>query len=264
MSLLSRKVQLLPISPENETIIQSRFIEITLPKQFITNFCVDGRKEEGQSGLYTQSLGGSLHQAVLNWILIRSKDEFNDVVNDTFNILSEKGYKIGLHTGSHTDNKRKSDCGFADNLGSIIDTLKKDQDEIFEILVNADPTLADNSDSWREITDYLSQINTGNLPIGYDLVTNNANIHGADVEHVEGNHNELAAYVNTQPNTTLDVNNNQDTQAFNLDLWWVLEQANELGLNKTKAKLLSLGLYVATEKVLVEKQKGIRLPLIVR
>lgn len=261
MSLMSRLINLQPISPERERVILGNFVKVT---SYAPNGCVDGRKSEDQTGPYVQSLGGSLHPAVLNWILVRPQDKFNSVVNDTFNTLTEKGYQIGLHTGHLADNQKKSDCGFADNLGEIIKILKKEEREIFRILVNAVPSFKNNADSWKAIVNNLSKVDVNSLPSGHSLVKNNVEVFGANVQHLEGSHGELAAIVNTQPNTTLDVDNNQETPAFNLDLWHVLKQANELGLDETKAKLLSLGLYVATEKVLVEKQRGIRLPIIVR
>lgn len=116
----------------------------------------------------------------------------------------------------------------------------------------------------KAIISNLSKVDVNNLPSGHNLIKNSADAFKANVQHLEGSHGELAAVVNTQSDTTLDVDNNQENPAFNLDLWHVLKQANELGLDETKAKLLSLGLYVATEKVLVEKQKGIKLPIIVR
>lgn len=69
--------------------------------------------------------------------------------------------------------------------------------------------------------------------------------------------------VNLKEGTTLDVDKNQDHQVFNLDLWYVLEVAKKLGIDLEKAKLLSLGLYVATEMVLVEEKGKSRLSILV-
>ena len=67
----------------------------------------------------------------------------------------------------------------------------------------------------------------------------------------------------------MDVDNNQVHQAFNLDLWYLEKQMQALGYTGKKleqAKLLTLGLYLATEIKLVEQnpKKGYRLPLIIK
>ena len=272
MSRIPMKIQLQPINKENQEIIFDNFVDIKTDRRSTSNFCVDGRKGKRQTvfekpieGPYVQSLGGSLHPAVLNWILVKPQYMFDQVVNTTFNTLKiEKGYRIGLHTGHHADNQEKSDCGFADNLGKIIERLKSEEKEIWEMLINADPSLTEDKNEWKVIIDKLSQVNTSDLPNGHSLIYKNTTDHHADIQKLEGEHQEIAAVVNTKPNTTLDVDSNQKTQAFNLDLWWVLEQAKELGIEETKAKLLSLGLYVATEKVLVEDKRGIKLPIIIK
>lgn len=275
MNSMTRKpmsINLQPISPESRTKILSNFVEVPGDKGVVQNYCVDGRKGKRQTifgskleGAYVQSLGGSLHQAVLNWLLVKPQEPFDKVVNDTFNTLKiGKKYRIGLHKGHKADGKEKSDCGFADNLGKIISTLAKNDKEIWEILVKEVPSLETDISTWKEIIRNLSQLDINNLPNGHNLVDSKAADHHSDIQFLDGDHKEIAAVVNTQPNTTLNVDDNQETQAFNLDLWWVLKQAAELGIDETKAKLLSLGLYVATEKVLVEEKRGIRLPIIVR
>ncbi|MFA6081326.1 MAG: hypothetical protein WC741_02875 [Patescibacteria group bacterium] len=263
------QVEFRPISPEKNAAILGNFVEVPIYRINVANFCVDGRKGERKTtdkekieGPYIQTLGGSLHPVALNWILTRPTDTFETVANDTINTLTKKGYRIGLHKGEHADNIKTSDCGFADNLGKIINVLAKNEKEIWETLVEAVPTLAKDINSWKEVIESLTKVDTGSLPEGHKLIKDNSQF--ADIQNLEGNHNEIAAVVNTQPNTTLDVDNNQETQAFNLDLWYVLEQAKELGIDETKAKLLSLGLYVATEKVLVEEKRAIRIPIIAR
>lgn len=104
MSILPGRINLQPISPERERVLRNNFVRVT---SYAPNYCVDGRESKNKTEPYVQSLGGSLHQAVLNWILVRPQDKFNNVVNDTFNTLTEKGYQIGLHTGHHADNQKK-------------------------------------------------------------------------------------------------------------------------------------------------------------
>jgi hypothetical protein len=84
------------------------------------------------------------------------------------------------------------------------------------------------------------------------------------LQTLDGGHQETAAVVNLVPGSTLDVDRNQSHQAFNLDLWLVEEIGQKFGWDNNLTSALSLGLYVATEMVLVEAKGKPRLPILVR
>lgn len=265
-------INLQPLPVEQKIQILSHIIPIHTPRKLTPQFCVDGRKGKRADWQnheldrpYVQSLGGSLHPVILNWILNRPESTYDQVAEETFGQLEEKGYRIGMHTDSHADGQKKSGCGLADNLGSIISRLKTDSKTIWNLLIETDPTLKSKENVYLKIIRQLEKVTSSlsGIPSGHQNIFGNKGKFSGDLQKLNGDHKEMAAVINTKPNTTLDVDNNQDTQAFNLDLWWVLEQAKEIGIDETEAELLSLSLYVATEMILVEDKRGIRLPIII-
>ena len=222
------------------------------------NYCIDGRQGDNPD-LYVQSLGGSLNIAVVDWILNNSNGEFKSSIDETFSNLQTKGYRVGFHTSDHY-NEGESGCGFAD-LEVIIDVLYRKSNPIFDILFEIDSSL--NKKEWDEIIKNVKNAKR-KLPKGDEIIFGSHNDHGADLQKLYGEHNEKVAIINLEENTTLNVNQNQRTPAFNLDLWWVKKQAGSLGIDQNKTSLLTLGLYVATEMVLVENKGKQRLPIIVR
>jgi len=239
----------------------------------LPEFCVDGRKGPRRNaagsvleGPYMQALGGSFHLSAMNWIMEGGSKPYGEVIDSTFTALKEKGYRVSAHTGHHGDGATKSDCGFDDNFGKIVSVLANNGDQIWKTVTAAAPSLARERATWDDVMKMVGETakHLDALPSGHDMVVNMAQgKHNADIQELEGDHKEVAAVVNLKRNTTHDVDKNQDTQAFNLDLWHVLDQAQELGMDVDRAKLLSLGLYVATEKVLVEDKRGYSIPIIV-
>ena len=243
-------------------VILNNFVEVANPKS-LPLFCVDGRKGN-KPGLYLQALGGSYHLITLNWLLTSGKTiEYQEIQQETFSTLRKKGYLLGVHQGHHAEGE-KSDCGFADNNVKIIKTLSEKSDEIWGLITQAEPSLISESSTWEEVKRLVSKAEIEQIPSGKDLITQAVDGYQADLQTLEGDHQEIAAVVNLKKNTTLDVDKNQKTQAFNLDLWYVMDQAKDIGLDETKSLLLSLGLYVATEMVLVEEKGKPRLPIVVR
>lgn len=250
-----------PIRQEISTMLNN-FVEITNPKS-LSQYCVDGRKSD-KPGLYLQALGGSYHLVTLNWILTSGKaGEYKDVQQETMSKLRKKDYRLSVHQGYNAKGE-KSDCGFADNNGIIIKTLGERADEIWGLIIQTEPTLTNDLPTWNEAKMLVSKAEINQIPSGNDLISQAVDGYQADIQTLEGDHREIAAVVNLRKNTTLDVDKNQETQAFNLDLWHVMDQAKDLGLDEKKSLLLSLGLYVATEIVLVENKGKPRLPIIVR
>lgn len=225
-------------------------------------FCVDGRagKVNGEIyGDYPQMLGGSLMPVVLEWLINRPNNNLKEVLVDVFGRLKKLGYPLGVHTSTHA-HEGKSDCGFADNLGNILRTFKEKFEEIKRIISSVGVSFDDQV--WEKIKENLEKINLEILTTGEQLI-NKAEEQGAVKQVLDGDHQEVAAIVNLSENTTLDVDNNQDYQAFNLDLWLVREIASKMSWNRSLTDALSLGLYVATEMVLVEGKGKPRLPILI-
>lgn len=261
-----------PITPDVAQKILDNFVQIEDLKK-TSLFCVDGRKgsrhtANGQpiEGAYFQALGGSFHLSALKWILDGGAKPYSEVIGETFKSLAAKGYRIGAHTGGHSNGTTSSDCGFDDNFGKIVSVLSENNGEIWNIITAAAPSLAGQTGEWDRLMEQVKKAssNLAGLPTGYEMVLNTAaKTHQADIQELEGDHKEVAAVVNLKTGTTLDVDRNQETQAFNLDLWNIIDMAQSLGMDKDEVTLLSLGLYVATEMVLVEQKRGYRIPVIV-
>jgi hypothetical protein len=237
------------------------FVEVYAKK--IPPFCVDGRagQVDGKKiGAYPQMLGGSLMPAVLEWMINCPNDDLKNVLPKVFEGLKKAGYPLGVHTSTHA-HEGKSDCGFADNLGKILTTFKNRFGEIKEIIDQVGVNFSD--EVWQQIKDRLQQIDSNRLPTGEQLVKQAEDLKAVK-QVLVGEHREVAAIVNLVSQTTLDTDNNQDHQSFNLDLWLIDEIADEFGWKKDLAQALSLGLYLATEMVLVEEKGKERLPILVK
>ncbi len=223
-------------------------------------FCVDGRVGERKTeGPYPQALGGSFHFVALRWLL--NGGYFNQVFEQAVSDLKNLQYPIGFHRDTHGYGENAG-CGFADHHQKIITTLKEEKDEIWGILTSVDSRLGESKNLWEQIIQEVGKRNLTEIPSGEKIISLGESL-GGEIQVLEGEHQEQAAVVNLEDGTTLDVDSNQDHQAFNLDLWYVLKVAQELGIDIEKAKLLSLGLYVATEMVLVEGKGKQRLPILI-
>ncbi len=236
------------------------FVEIDPLKR--APFCVDGRggKVRGEIyGPYPQMLGGSLMPVVLAWLINQPDDNLENVLIDVFTKLKKLGYTLGIHTSTLAQEGR-SDCGFSDNLGNILTLLKERVADIIKIL--ADEGINTEEVVWQKIINNLERINLKNIPKGEKLIKT-AEGNGALKQILDGKHQEKAAIVNLRSRTTLEVDNNQNHQAFNLDLWLIEEIGKNFGWEEALTKTLSLGLYIATEMVLVEGKGKPRLPILI-
>lgn len=234
----------------------------------IAAWCVDGRegdsKEKGR-----QMLGGSLHPLVLSSVYHQLKLD-SDFTKNSLAKLKDNGYATGVHRGSHKNSERKiCDCGFCDKLKTILEKINSNREVIKSRIVAVYMANKDKIDaavsqffSPEEIVFLLDQafekfeqydIKEKIEKTGEDLLSEVESL-DTNVVNVLGDHAEAVAYVNLKPNTTLDTNklNRNSQQAFNLDLWAVIEEAKILGVDPKFSILASLILYVATEMVLVE------------
>lgn len=272
---MSKPLDTLPLTPDTETKIRSRIVELPQPKEE-PRFCVDGRtgertnhnNESLEHKPYGQALGGDLNIASIRWLLNDGQENYLETVTQTFTDLSQAGYQqLGVHYGGHAHDDG-SDCGFADNNAKIIQTLGAKTDEIWQMIkasISQYPDILLSEEKFKQlVTDKVKRADLSKLPKGKEIIDHAAKLDNVTVQQLEADHKEVAAVVNLKQNTTLDADNNQDdTQAFNLDLWLVQQQAQDLGINVEEATLLTLGLYVATEMVLVEEKRGVRLPILI-
>lgn len=236
--------------------IHANFVEFPSNWQSIAPFCVDGRNGD-VAELYPQALGGSLNIVAVKTLLEGDLSNFNDNLSAIFSSLKDAGFVLGVHGDDHAP----CGCGFCNNLAKIITRLKSNKEEIFKILK---PHIGeDQMELWNTIMNKIAQAKEGDLPEGEETLTHAKSIEGVSYQTLTGKHQEQVAVVNLIEDTTLDVDRNQNHQAFNLDLWYVEEQAKALNINVAQARLLTLGLYVATEMVLVEDSQGERLPILI-
>ncbi len=238
-------------------------------------FCVDGRDgpcdmsegKEANKHLYVQTLGGSILIGVIGFLESDHSQPFNEFTQTTINQLGESGFGSGVHRGSHCSHEA-SDCGFADNLPHIIQRLSDKADEIKEIINSAAPGLINDNNQpvWDKLAAQAATAATqGLFTNGETLVSGVLEACSSSLQTLEGDHAELSAVVNLKEGTTLNTGSlvAKGKQSFNLDLWYVLKQADELKMDAEYVTLAALGLYVATEMVLVEDKKNIRLPVLV-
>jgi hypothetical protein len=226
--------------------------------------CVDGRPcADSLEG--PQMLGGSLHPLVLNAIFTNTPLD-SAAVQEGLSKLAENDFAAGVHTGSHEDkNSNICDCGFCDRLSEIVSVAIENEDEIKSRLKlvfeenGFESNLIDSAYKTIRRFDTEKIIDRGE-PLLLSEIDN-----GAICETVEGEHAEEIVYVNLKENTTFDTRqaNQEGFQAFNLDLWMVIRQAQALGIESNFSIPASLILYQATEMVLVEQKGSDPLPVAV-
>ncbi len=267
-------MQIQEIEQAQQDEILSRFEPIADWKA-VGPFCVDGRDGPCEMGggtsaekhLYVQALGGSLLIAIIAFLKSDHSQPFNAFAQDTINSLRNAGFGSGVHRGSHCSSEA-SDCGFADNLQSIVQRLVDKQADIKDIINSVAPGLIndDNQAVWDSVVAQGSAAaGNGEFSTGESLVAGVLDGCSSNLQTLEGDHAELAAVVNLKEGTTLNTGDmvQSGKQSFNLDLWYVLKQAEQLQLDAEFVKLAALGLYVATEMVLVEDKKNVRLPILI-
>ncbi len=249
-------------SGQKEISIESfPFVEVN-PKEKAP-FCVDGRQGKVNDevyGPYPQLLGGSLMPVVLEWLMNQPEKNLTDLIPEVFQKLTNFGYPLGVHTSTHA-HEDKSDCGFADNLGRIIDTFVVKFDEIKKILSENNVYL--NNQQWGKLVHILKRTRTDQISPGSQLIESAKN-NGAILQTLDGEHQEQAAIVNLVPQTTLNVDQAQERPAFNLDFWLVQELADKFNWDKDLTTGLSLGLYVSTKMVLADSKREKPLEILVR
>lgn len=292
-----------PITAEQRRTIGQRF-ETLSPEEVKNRpaFCVDGgygqteltdpttgAKTRQDIPVYPQLLGGSLNIVDVAWAWQTGETPYLNLMRQTFGDIRQLGYTVGLHTGNHGQFDEqthecvgRSDCGAADNKRAIFQCLIDNQAEIWQMLLDAtegdvhDYLVNQNNRRliWSRIIKNISKLPLDQLPENGGPIVNDPSNNGVAVQRLHRDHQEKLAVVNMRPGTTLNVQalNRDNLQAFNLDLWYLEEVLGELNKGKTNdeiidldyAKILTLGMYVATEMVLVEQKDKKRLEIDVR
>ncbi|GIW62311.1 MAG: hypothetical protein KatS3mg090_0137 [Patescibacteria group bacterium] len=249
--------------------------------QFVPPNCVDGRAWSNKYDLAPQFLGGSFHFVVVASILWqKALDWF--MIESVFKQLNSFNYKIGLHRGSHKNAELKvSDCGFVDNIAVILKVLKDNSDYILKSLPNRKIKSVLKSFG-AGFSDYeIDQIREKNKKAlafvlnkgvlsGDKIIAKTQDVFGnqAVIYELEGEHREQAVLLNLSELKTFDTlkANQLGCQAFNLDLkmfYKILKNFKLTNEQLLRSVVLSLVLYQATEKVLVEDKGKKALPMFV-
>jgi hypothetical protein len=234
----------------------------------MVNRCIDGRKGSGELG--PEIIGGSAGMIVTHAIITDSVLDENFVRND-LRKLKEAGIGIGGHRDSHAHidhehpENSTSGCGFADNLPSIISTIKEKREEVTQKITDLGKKKGLDTNSLPSSYDFFSKYDLNKIQITGARFINLIEEFGGPIDILEGTHEERAAYVNFELNTTLNTPemNRLGKPAFNLDMW----AANEQGVILTNANVetltdLNMVMYQGTEMVLVEQKGKPALPVI--
>ena len=272
------------LSQERLDRINAQYSEISNFRE-VPGTCVDGRtSEEEPFWLTPQALGASLHSAILlaaqkdySAIPVGEKLSFNEMRREAFARLQDSGFVVGVHGADHTHKDGESGCGLADNIVNIFTTFRDNSDETASMLSENQElfniSFEPNDPEWFEVVGMINNLlERIEYPLGEEIIDESVAQSGAAKQTLRGDHAEVMAVVNYDHGTTLNSNaaNQNAEPVFNLDMWYVQEMARAMDLNMLSSVIekLSLGLYIATEMVLVEKvhtdkrQPGI--PLAVR
>lgn len=221
--------------------------------------CVDGRSPQEGDGNYAQLLGGLIGPVALKYFLTDNNEGFIDLIEPVKDILHNQGFTGQVHTDmcSSVD----CGCGFAANLKTIAETLVRNQEKYFNAIKSLGLDLHDKK-LWETIVKKVYQ-REGNIPEGMEMIEGAVSA-GVEKTTLTGDHDEKLAIVNTVPDTTLLKGEQGQQQAFSLDLWMIDKIAPSMQLDPALAKMLMLGLYLATEKVLVQDKGKIGLAVELR
>lgn len=248
------------MEPKNEPV---KFIE----KQLTGNEparCIDGRAAvESEQG--PQMLGGSLHPLIVKAVSTDS-DFTQDFVEEGLNTLKGKGFKTGVHHGSHKHPEEgKSDCGAVDRLKDIITKAIGNEYEIKRRIAPVYESLGLDPKSLEKTYGILRYYSPEKIKISGESFIQTAVDSGAVIEELEKDHVEEVAFINLKQGTTFDTRkaNSLGHQGFNLDLHEAIKEATALEVDPHIARDLSVILYQATEMVLVEDKGKPALPVVV-
>lgn len=215
--------------------------------------CVDGRQDT-MSKQGAQMPGGSLFPITIEAIA-NNRILNEELLNTHLQTLKGNNVKPGFHRGSHQSREKNvCDCGFCDRLSQIVKTAKTRKEEITQRIISVYQEHGIDTTSLSATYDVFDAFKLNNVQMAGERIILAAEKSGAHVELAQGDHAEEVAFVNLKKRTTFDTQkaNSQNKQAFNLDLWKAIEEAQILGVDPKFARDASVILYQATEMVLVE------------
>lgn len=204
--------------------------------------CIDGRIGQVHKALGPQIAGGG-PGFVLAFHF--AKQEGSSVVEDFISLWqAHKDLGDRFAIGGHIDDHSKppmSGCGAIDKMPQILAAMTAaDNQPAIRTYVKAIAGEAYNSSSFNDVTTAISKIDQTKYfkeqghSYRRELVKEISERSDKEaIEELSGAHKESFVIVNKQPNTTLDkelfVADNQDlTQAFNYDFWYVRQLAIRL------------------------------------
>lgn len=191
--------------------------------------CMDGRLDSGSTPIEPSAAGGTETLMVADDLTVkRFAGPDNSTLTAYSNILDfleSQECVIGGHDDEHADTE-KSGCGANDNLAKIYDFIARKSPIIRDLAllidVGADDATHDMiTHNARSRTDFSKSTDL------LDVLNRHQN---AVVQHLQGDHKEVALVLNTRPGTTLDRQAVVDVfgpeyAAFNVDVWAFEEAA---------------------------------------
>ncbi len=250
------------------------FVKIRNPSEIHRN-CVDGRSRKQSNTAVYQFPGGDLIFPVVSALASGSTLDYSYILKELKKLVS-RNYSICLHRGNHRSVQRNlSDCGFADNLKLVIETLLNKQrdlmkriDDDLARLILSRLNLEYNPDEYASAVKKLFSSAEKSLSFSKKKITQGEDLirrlekdfkGSIVVWDLIGEHKEKAVLLNLSSGTTFDTEKADldDRQAFNFDLGRFAQMLEEFGLFIEEIKLqvmCAVFLYQAIEIVLVENK----------
>ena len=180
--------------------------------------CIDGRHDENQPIEAANSAGGSYSHVVMRALTGDAKTMFVELEKATFDDLHDRGVALGVHTDTHAHGE-KSGCGADDRLPEVFAKIAENGSEIRALAEEILGRPIDNTTHEKLIANAAARTDFGTGAGNFEA----AKEAGAEVETLEGDHNEVVAVINLRRDTTLDREalavEFPDHQAFNVDAW---------------------------------------------
>ncbi len=220
------------IQPNNEQVkrfpeVVTRIINGDFHKDIdstIVSGCIDGRC--GAESPHASSAGGTISLMVARDLTRDYKDGFDttaELMRQTTQILTDRGYQIGDHVDDHAEGE-KTGCGANDNLEKIYRVIARKGDAIRDLArqLGFGDLVGDD-----EICERIEQAAADRAVFSQpdEVMEAIKNTPGSTVEELHGGHNEAMIVINNNPGTTLDHQlmadelGGEDLEAFDVDAW---------------------------------------------
>lgn len=231
--------------------------------------CGDGRVPESTPQEQKKELGFQMFGASTKPPLIRSIATHTPFDRESlavdYQTLKDSGFGLGTHRGEHGHNpeENRSDCGAADNIVRIVQTMKDGEDEFRKEIKKIITSNRDSLKKARVASEYINEaiglafekirdfdINLIRIT-GEELVQFTID-HGASWDNLAGIHKEDRVHMNMAEDVTFDSvkANEGGNPAFNEDIPAITRQTTCLGVDEKTALGISLIHALAVRKVL--------------